>query len=173
MWIAKTALSAGRNKKKEEKKEKEPEFADAGDEAVTKNSDQGNQGVPAEFHLPREGEVGHTGSVIKAAFTPDESFVVTCSKDGSVIMWNLNSGGAKERTFREHRDPVLNVSVNYDGSRFASCDNEGVSGSEKGLRISFYIFSHIPRPLSIWSPPPLPSHFLLTLFLIFSFSFPP
>jgi len=34
-------------------------------------------GVPVDFHLPREGERGHSGAVIKAAFAHDDSFVIT------------------------------------------------------------------------------------------------
>jgi len=65
-------------------------------------------------------------SVVKAAFAPNDDFVVTCGKDNLVIMWNLTLKGTKDRVYRGHNEPVLNVSVCSDGSRIASCDGAGV-----------------------------------------------
>eukprot|EP00520_Triparma_pacifica_P006499 CAMPEP_0118647426 /NCGR_PEP_ID=MMETSP0785-20121206/8600_1 /TAXON_ID=91992 /ORGANISM="Bolidomonas pacifica, Strain CCMP 1866" /LENGTH=467 /DNA_ID=CAMNT_0006539519 /DNA_START=285 /DNA_END=1685 /DNA_ORIENTATION=- len=84
-----------------------------------------DHGVPVEFHLPNEGERGHSGAVVKAAFAHDDSFVVTVGKDKGVIMWNLKLKGAKDREFKGHDDAVLNVAVNNDSTRFVTCDNSG------------------------------------------------
>jgi WD40 repeat protein len=124
VWVAKTALSKGQKKQTpgHAHENKEPEFDDNGKE-IKHHSEQG---VPVEFYLPRDGERGHAGAVVKAAFSPEGDWVVTGGKDKLVILWNLKLKGTKDRVFRGHTDSVLNVSVNYDGGRIASVDNRGM-----------------------------------------------
>jgi hypothetical protein len=91
VWVAKTAISKGK-KGADTHAHTEPEFDDNGNEIK-----HHEHGVPVEFHLPREGERGHAGAVVKAAFSPQEDFCVTCGKDNMVIMWNLKLKGTKDR----------------------------------------------------------------------------
>ena len=99
VWTAKVAMSRGKK----------------GAATVTRHHDEEDEegeeshgsGVPVEFHLPPEGDRGHTGAVIKAAFAHDDSFVITVGKDKNVIMWNLKLKGTKDREFMGHEDPVL------------------------------------------------------------------
>lgn len=51
-----------------------------------------------------EGERGHSSALIKAAFSHDDSFVVTAGKDQLLIMWNLKTKGCKDRVFQGHRE---------------------------------------------------------------------
>ena len=82
--------------------------------------------MPFDFHLPPEGERGHSSAVIKAVFAHDDSFVVTAGKDNFLMLWNLKLKGTKDRVFQGHTEAVLNVSCNSDSTRLASCDNSGV-----------------------------------------------
>jgi len=49
-------------------------------------------------------------------------------------LWNLKLKGVKDRDFKGHDDPVLNVSVNHDSSRFVTCDNSGKGEGERGAK---------------------------------------
>lgn len=114
VWITKQALSKG-------KKGGAAHHHDDEDDG----EEHHEHGVPVAFHLPMEGERGHSGAVIKGAFAHDDSFAITVGKDKAIYMWNLKHKGSKEREFKGHDDPILNVAINYDSSRFVTCDNSG------------------------------------------------
>jgi WD40 repeat protein len=72
--------------------------------------------------------IGHGGWVQAVALTPDGQWVVSASDDGSLKVWDLDTG-AELRTLSSPTSPVNAVAVMPDGRR-------AVSGSEDGtLRI--------------------------------------
>ncbi|GMH73248.1 hypothetical protein TrST_g8044 [Triparma strigata] len=116
VWSAKKAISKG----------KKGAAVVHHDEEDEEDEHKHHKGVPAEFTLPMEGERGHSSAIIKAAFSHDDSFVITAAKDNLLIMWNLKTKGCKDRVFQGHQEAVLNIAINHDSSRMASCDNSGM-----------------------------------------------
>jgi WD40 repeat protein len=65
---------------------------------------------------------GHTDAVTDAAFTPDEKYLVSSSRDGTLKVWNVATGD-NVYTYSEHPSPQSSVSVG--GDRIASGAADG------------------------------------------------
>jgi WD40 repeat protein len=62
---------------------------------------------------------GHTSGINDIAFSPDDRFIISASKDYSLILWNAVTG--KEiRDFTGHTDVVNCVAFSPDGKMIAS-----------------------------------------------------
>jgi WD40 repeat protein len=57
---------------------------------------------------------GHQNFIWAVAFSPDGSYALTGSDDGTAILWDAQSG-AKVRTFRGHKGRVDSVAFSSDG----------------------------------------------------------
>lgn len=67
---------------------------------------------------------GHSSSVTSVSFHPEESRIVSSSYDGTLKLWDFDSG--KElKSFGDQNEPVLCVSFSPDGSRIASAGYRG------------------------------------------------
>ena len=63
--------------------------------------------------------LGHTGSVNSIAITPDGKYVVSGSCDGTIKLWDINSG--KEiRSLEGHSDRVDFIAITPDGKHIVS-----------------------------------------------------
>mmetsp|Transcript_14783 Transcript_14783/g.23291 ORF Transcript_14783/g.23291 Transcript_14783/m.23291 type:complete len:395 (-) Transcript_14783:412-1596(-) len=71
------------------------------------------------------GDQAHGARVHRVAFAPDSERCLSASADCTVKMWHLLRAGVCERTFSQHKDSVLGLSWNKDGSRFASASHDG------------------------------------------------
>jgi WD40 repeat protein/DNA-binding SARP family transcriptional activator len=68
---------------------------------------------------------GHTGQVIDTAFSPDGSSVATASSDGTVRVWDAESGS--QTLVLRHGDVVGAVAFSPDGSKLASVSADGTA----------------------------------------------
>ena len=62
---------------------------------------------------------GHTWWVWSAAFSPDESHIVTASQDGTAIVWSVDSE-EKSAPFTGHAGPVYSAAFSPDGQFVAT-----------------------------------------------------
>lgn len=62
---------------------------------------------------------GHTQEVQSVAFSPDGQTLASGSTDGTVKLWNVNTGKAY-RTLSDHTDSVWSVAISPDGQTLAS-----------------------------------------------------
>ncbi len=67
---------------------------------------------------------GHQGGVNAAVFLPDGERFLSASNDGTLILWERESGDIIRR-FEGHEDSVYDVALSPDGTRAVSCDNAG------------------------------------------------
>jgi len=66
---------------------------------------------------------GHTDSIESVAFSPDGSRILSGSYDGTVKLWNVQTGTLEE-TFQGHTDAVMSVAFSADGKVLSgSADN--------------------------------------------------
>lgn len=82
--------------------------ADAGVDAFT--------GVPRG--IPRE----HLGNVMEAAFSPDDTRIVTRANDGTARVWDAEDGREIARMLHEY-EVVSSVEFSPDGRRIVSCSS--------------------------------------------------
>ena len=71
---------------------------------------------------------GHTGSVLAVAFAPDGKVLASCSRDGTVKLWDAATGKA-QRTLTEHDGDVYAVAFSPKGDLLAS------GGRDKDIRL--------------------------------------
>lgn len=64
-------------------------------------------------------QTGHTGGVAAVAFSPEDRYLASSSRDNTVKIWDLNKG-FELRTLRGHTDSVNAVSFSPDGELLAS-----------------------------------------------------
>jgi WD40 repeat protein/serine/threonine protein kinase len=67
---------------------------------------------------------GHEDHVYKAAFSPDNRCLASCSKDRNVRLWQISSGTCQ--VLRGHTDAVHAVAFHPDGKRLATAAHDGV-----------------------------------------------
>jgi WD40 repeat protein len=65
---------------------------------------------------------GHTGAVMGMAFTPDGKSGISAGTDGTVRVWDLESG--KEQLKMEHKAAVNDLAVSPDGRRALSAGDD-------------------------------------------------
>lgn len=66
---------------------------------------------------------GHTASVLSTAFTPDDRMLTTGSVDGSVCLWDVDSG-EPQAILAEDADFVYDVAISIAG-RFTLTQSPG------------------------------------------------
>jgi WD40 repeat protein len=66
---------------------------------------------------------GHIGTVHRVVFAPDGKTGISAGDDGTIRVWNLDSG--KERLKMNHGAAVNNLTVSPDGRRALSAGDEG------------------------------------------------
>ncbi len=62
---------------------------------------------------------GHTDFVKGFTFSPDGKMLASCSKDQTIILWEVATGSLKH-TLKGHTDSVTSVSISPDGKTLAS-----------------------------------------------------
>ncbi len=62
---------------------------------------------------------GHTGRVTAIDFPEDGSFLASCSFDGTVRLWNIDTG-EQTAVFTGHRSSIENIAVSPDGKTVVS-----------------------------------------------------
>jgi WD40 repeat protein len=67
---------------------------------------------------------GHEKAVFKAAFSPDNSCLATCSRDHTVRLWQVSSGTCQ--VLRGHTDEVYAVAFHPKGTRLATAARDGM-----------------------------------------------
>ena len=58
---------------------------------------------------------GHTTPIRSAIISPDNTFIVTGSDDGTVKIWNAKTGECR-RTINSHSDPIISITISHDSS---------------------------------------------------------
>ncbi|KIK33007.1 hypothetical protein CY34DRAFT_813916 [Suillus luteus UH-Slu-Lm8-n1] len=74
---------------------------------------------------PRQTMRGHTGWVNGVAHLPDGRRIITCSSDGSLRLWALNSGTQIDEDWRDENDGVWSMALSPNGEIVASGCVEG------------------------------------------------
>ncbi|KAI8068048.1 WD40-repeat-containing domain protein [Gongronella butleri] len=67
--------------------------------------------------------VGHAGPVYAASFSPDNSYMITCSQDHTARLWNVNSW-SNQVVYKSHNYPVWDVDVGPFGFYFATASHD-------------------------------------------------
>ncbi|KAF8553449.1 WD40 repeat-like protein [Imleria badia] len=73
---------------------------------------------------PHSAIPAHNDAIRRLAYLPDGRRVVTGSDDGTVRVWNLESG-KQEGTSMEHENKVDSLAVTRDGTKIVSSDEDG------------------------------------------------
>ncbi|MCA9188138.1 MAG: protein kinase [Pirellulaceae bacterium] len=66
------------------------------------------------------------GTVASAEFTPTDDIVVTASWDGSMKLWDVNSGKAIAKLLGGHQGEILAIDISPDGRTLISAGHDGV-----------------------------------------------
>jgi platelet-activating factor acetylhydrolase IB subunit alpha len=74
--------------------------------------------VPEKYTLK-----GHTKRINKVLIHPIYDLVATASEDGSIRLWNYDSG-EHEKTLKSHTGMVNNLSFHPNGQFLASCSTD-------------------------------------------------
>lgn len=67
---------------------------------------------------------GHTGDISAIAFAPDGKTALSGSKDGTLILWDVETGRPLFRYYG-HGRPVMSLAFNPNGKRIVSGDDSG------------------------------------------------
>ena len=78
------------------------------------------------FYIPGApvNQNGHTGTVLRAIFSPDARYILSCSQDKTIRLWDVEQEGKLKRIFEGHRDSVLGIAFHQQGARFCSCSHD-------------------------------------------------
>lgn len=68
----------------------------------------------------------HTKEVFSISSSPDGKHLVSASQDGTVIIWDLDSG-VKLKTLTIHSGPVYSACFSHDGSHILSASSDGTT----------------------------------------------
>ena len=63
---------------------------------------------------------GHTSSVWSVAFSPDGRHIVSGSTDGTIRLWDAQTGGQVGNSLQGHTGPVYSVAFSPDGRHIVS-----------------------------------------------------
>jgi WD40 repeat protein len=66
---------------------------------------------------------GHEDTIFKAAFSPDNRYLATCSRDRTVRLWQIDTGEC--RVLRGHTSEIFAVAFHPDGTRLATGGQDG------------------------------------------------
>ncbi|ETO04585.1 WD-40 repeat protein, partial [Reticulomyxa filosa] len=66
---------------------------------------------------------GHSNSVIRVKFSPDDKFIVSCSRDNTVRIWNIETG-MESNILNGHSSDVLDITYFPDDQTIASCSDD-------------------------------------------------
>ncbi|XP_064597611.1 TAF5-like RNA polymerase II p300/CBP-associated factor-associated factor 65 kDa subunit 5L [Liolophura sinensis] len=66
---------------------------------------------------------GHCGSVFKTCFSHDTKYLLSCSEDTTVRLWDLNTH-TNVVCYRGHAYPVWDIDVSPVGGNFVSCSHD-------------------------------------------------
>lgn len=65
--------------------------------------------------------IGHDGSVLCCAFSPDSKWLATSSADRTIIIWSTKNFKLKHRLQGQHTDDVTAVSFSPESDLLISC----------------------------------------------------
>ncbi len=69
---------------------------------------------------------GHTGWITSVAFSPDEQYVLTGSRDYSARLWDMRTG-TTVRTFAGHKGALLSVAFSPDGKTILTASEDATA----------------------------------------------
>jgi len=75
---------------------------------------------------PRRIFEGHTDWVNEVIHLPGGQWIMTCSNDGSLRIWDLQSGKQIGNDWRDGESTVNAVGLSLDGKKVVSGSNDGV-----------------------------------------------
>jgi WD40 repeat protein len=110
---------------------------DSGDAKLKKNLDYRKDWPSLDGDLRQRSLLSHPASVCCAAFSPDETRIVSGSLDETVRVWDADSGTVLQ-TLKGHTSPVLSVAFSPDGTRIVSGSNDQtvrVWDAESGMEL--------------------------------------
>src|SRR5437588_2317282 len=82
-------------------------------------------GVGAEMIRPRRKFEGHTAWVSGVIHLPGGQRVMTCSRDGSLRMWNLKTGEQIGKDWRDGESAMNSIALSPDGKQVAIGGGDG------------------------------------------------
>jgi len=74
---------------------------------------------------PHQEFKGHTDLVLDVIHLPDRERIITCSKDGSLRLWNLKNGMQIGQGWRDGKSAVYTIALSPDGKTLASGSEDG------------------------------------------------
>jgi transcription initiation factor TFIID subunit 5 len=104
------------------------------DEEVAYNANSSHNAKDIILH-------GHSGSVYATDFSPDDKYLISCSKDNTVRLWDLQLG-SNIVCYKAHTFPVWDVVFSPFGYYFASASHDGTArlwSTDKIYPVCFYL----------------------------------
>jgi WD40 repeat protein len=95
---------------------------------------------------------GHKGSVSSVAFSRDGKRIVSGSSDGTVRLWDAQTGQQIGPPLKGHRKTVDSVAISPDGKRIVSGNNDGTLqlwDAQTGQQIGSPLKGHGDRVISV------------------------